>query len=130
MAKFQVNIGDSSGKTYRVDLEEDSQTRPLIGVTLGEEISGDIIGFDGYKLKITGGSDSDGFPMNPSVAGGMRKRILSSGGIGFKPLRHGMRKRKSVRGDTISEDIYQINMKITESGPKKIEELLAELKTE
>ena len=130
MAKFQINIGDTTGKTYRIDIEEDSQTRPLIGLTLGEEINGDMIGFDGYKLKITGGSDSDGFPMNPSVQGGMRKRILSSGGIGFRPKLKGMRKRKSVRGNTISEDIYQINMKITQTGPKKIEEVLAELKTE
>jgi small subunit ribosomal protein S6e len=130
MARFQINIGDASGKTYRIDLEEDSQTRPLIGLILGEEINGDIIGFDGYKLKITGGSDQDGFPMNPSVQGAMRKKILSSGGIGFKPTRKGMRKRKSIRGNTISEDIYQINMKITQTGPKKIEEILAEIKTE
>ena len=130
MAKFQINIGDTTGKTYRIDVEEDSQTRPLIGLTLGEEISGDMIGFDGYKLKITGGSDQDGFPMNPSVQGGMRKRILSSGGIGYNPKQRGTRKRKSVRGNTISEDIYQINMKITQAGSKKVEEVLAELKTE
>ena len=130
MAKFQINIGEKSGKTYRIDVEEDSQTRPLIGLTLGQEINGEIIGFDGYKLKITGGSDSDGFPMSPSVQGGMRKKILSSGGIGFKPKRKGQRRRKSVRGNTISEDVYQINMKITQTGPKKIEEVLAEIKTE
>lgn len=130
MARFQINIGDASGKTYRVDLEEDSATRPLIGLTLGEEIKGDIIGFDGFKLLITGGSDEDGFPMNPSVQGGMRKKILTSGGIGFKPKRKGLRKRKSVRGNTISEDIYQINMKITQAGTKKVEEVLAELKSE
>ena len=130
MAKFQINIGDTTGKTYKIDVEEDSQTRPLIGLTLGEEINGDIIGFDGYKLKITGGSDTDGFPMNPSVQGGMRKRILTSGGIGYKPKRTGMRKRKSVRGNTISEDIYQINMKITQAGPKPIEEVLAEITAE
>ena len=131
MAKFQINLGDpSSGKTYRLDVDEESKVRPLIGVILGTEIEGELLGFDGYKLKITGGSDLDGFPMNSSVQGGFRKRILSSGGVGFRPTRKGMRKRKSVRGNTISEDIYQINASITQSGPKKIEEILASLKTE
>ena len=88
------------------------------------------MGFEGYKMRITGGSDEDGFPMNPSVQGGLRKKILTAGGIGFKPDRKGIRKRRTVRGNTITEDIYQINLKITESGSKKIEELLVELKDE
>ena len=68
--------------------------------------------------------------MNSSVQGAMRKRILSSGGVGYKPKRKGQRKRKSVRGNTISEDILQINMKIITVGSKKIEEVLATLKTD
>ena len=130
MAKFQINLGATDGKTYRLDIEEETKIRPFIGLTLGEEIDGDFLGFDGYKFLITGGSDTDGFPMNSSVQGAMRKRILSSGGVGYKPQRKGQRKRKSVRGNTISEDILQINMKITQSGGKKIEEILATLKTE
>lgn len=130
MAKFQLNLGASDGNTYRLDIEDDNKIRPFIGLTLGTELDGDFLGFDGYKFLITGGSDTDGFPMNSSVQGAMRKRILSSGGVGFKPSRHGQRKRKSVRGNTISEDILQINMKIITMGSKKIEEILATLKTE
>lgn len=130
MAKFQINLGASDGKTYRLDIEEENKLRPFIGLTLGTEIDGDFLGFDGYKFQITGGSDTDGFPMNASVQGAIRKRILSSGGVGFKPARKGQRKRKSVRGNTISEDILQINMKVLTLGPKKIEEILATLKTE
>lgn len=130
MAKFQLNLGDSSGKTYRVDVEDENKIRPFIGLKLGEEVDGDFLGFDGYTFLITGGSDVDGFPMNSSVQGAMRKRILSSGGVGYRPQRKGQRKRKSVRGNTISEDILQINMKITTVGGKKIEEILATLKTE
>lgn len=130
MAKFQLNLGASDGKTYRVDVEEENKIRPFIGLKLGEELDGDFLGFDGYTFLITGGSDVDGFPMNSSVVGAMRKRILSSGGVGYRPKRKGQRKRKSVRGNTISEDILQINMKITTVGGKKIEEILATLKTE
>ena len=130
MAKFQINLGDPSGRTYRVDIEEENKIRPFIGMTLGQEVDGGFLGFDGYTFLITGGSDTDGFPMNSSVVGAMRKRILSSGGVGFNPTRRGERKRKSVRGNTISEDILQINMKILTVGSKKIEEILATLKTE
>jgi small subunit ribosomal protein S6e len=130
MAKIQLNLGDPSGKTYRVDIEEENKLRPFIGMILGQEIDGGFLGFDGYTFKITGGSDTDGFPMNPSVQGAMRKKILSSGGIGFRPTRRGERRRKSVRGNTISEDILQINMKILSVGSKKIEEILATLKTD
>lgn len=130
MARFQLNIGDSSGQTYRLDIEEDAQTRALLGLKVKETFDAGVLGFDGYTFKITGGSDEEGFPMNPSVQGGMRKRILTAGGIGFHPTRKGLRRRKSVRGNTITEDIFQVNIKIVESGPKKIEELLAEIKTE
>lgn len=131
MARFQLNIAEpSTGKTFRVNIEDDAKIRSLIGVKLKEEISGTPLGFEDYKLIITGGSDEDGFPMNPSVQGGLRKKILTAGGIGFKPGKKGIRKRRTVRGNTITEDIYQINLKITESGSKKIEELLVELKDE
>ena len=64
--------------------------------------------------------------MSPSLCGGIRKKILTSSGIGYHTLleRHGMRKKKRVRGNTITEDIYQINLIITKKGNKKIEEIL------
>ena len=130
MAKFQINLGASEGKTYRLDIEEENKISQFIGLTLGTELDGDFLGFDGYKFLITGGSDTDGFPMISSVQGAMRKRILSSGGVGFKPSRKGQRKRKSVRGNTISEDILQINLKILTMGSNKIAEILATLKTD
>jgi small subunit ribosomal protein S6e len=75
-------------------------------------------------LKITGGSDKDGFPMHPDVEGIGRKRILLTGPPGFHPRLKGERRRKTVRGNTISEDIVQINCKIVKRGEKPIEELV------
>ncbi|NIS10982.1 MAG: hypothetical protein GWN18_02980, partial [Thermoplasmata archaeon] len=45
-----------------------------------------------------------------------------------KPLRYekGMRRRVVVRGNTISPEITQINMRISSHGSKPIEDLLAE----
>jgi small subunit ribosomal protein S6e len=102
-------------------------TRHLIGKGVGDELEGTFIGFDGYLFKITGGSDHSGFPMVPGVEGAMPKRILiGHRGVGYKPTRKGKRRRKRVRGRLISEDIYQINLKILEreKDSKAIEELL------
>ena len=93
MARFQLNIAEpSTGKTFRVNIDDETKIRSLIGVKLKEEISGSPLGFEGYKMRITGGSDEDGFPMNPSVQGGLRKKILTAGGIGFKSDKKGIRR--------------------------------------
>jgi len=60
-------------------------------------------------LKITGGSDDSGFPMRPDLPGGAKRRLLLSGPPGYHPPEKGMRKRVTVRGNTITEDIVQIN---------------------
>ncbi len=124
MVRFQINLADEK-QSYKKEIDEDSMTRPLIGMSVGDELEGSIIGFEGYKFKITGGSDHSGFPMAPGVDGAMPKRILiGHRGVGYKPKRKGRRRRKRVRGSLISEDIYQINLKITERGSSPIEELL------
>jgi len=72
----------------------------------GEEIPGDV------RLKITGGTDKDGFPMRPDVHGPRRVKILVSKGPGFRPKEKGERRKKTVRGNTISPEIVQINLKL------------------
>ena len=72
----------------------------------GEEIPGDV------KLKITGGTDKDGFAMRPDVHGPRRVKILVSKGPGFRPKERGERRKKTVRGNTISPEIVQVNLKL------------------
>jgi len=121
MAKFKMIISDpESGKSSSVDVEG-SRATPLIGRKLGETLDGSIVGLSGCKVLITGGCDKDGFPMRPNVHGGVKSKILLSGGVGFKPRENGERQRKMIRGNTITEDIVQINMKIIEK-PKKAKE--------
>ena len=124
MAKFQLNIGNpESGKSYKT-IVEGAKANTLIGKRISEEVEGGPIGFPGYIFKITGGSDKDGFPMKSNLEGPIRKRILTTGGQGFRIKEKGLKKRKLVRGNTISDDIYQINMRIIEMGKKKLEELI------
>jgi len=49
--------------------------------------------------------------MRGDVAGVPRKRVLLSKGVGLQDVKKGLRKRKLVRGNIISEEIYQINCK-------------------
>lgn len=114
MAKFKVIISNfEDGKSKTVELEGQNAA-PLIGKKIGDVIDGTILGLPNHKLQITGGSDKDGFPMRPDVHGGVRRDVVLSGGVGFKPKREGERRRKKVRGNTITEDIVQINVKIIE----------------
>jgi len=121
LAKFKIIISDpDSGTSKTVELEE-TRAVPLIGRRLGEILDGAIVGLSGYKVQITGGSDKDGFPMKPSVHGGVRRKIILGGGVGFNPKDKGERRRKTVRGNVITDEIVQINMKILER-PKPAKE--------
>mgnify|MGYP001077013703 FL=1 len=120
MAKFKIIVGDSeTGKSQSLEVEG-TRAVPLVGRKLGEVIDGSVVGMGGYRLQITGGSDKDGFPMRPNVHGGVRASVILSEGVGFHPPRQGERKRKTIRGNIITEEIVQINMKIVEK-PKKAE---------
>jgi len=114
MAKFKIIISDpEEGNSKTVELEE-NRTAPLIGKKIGDLIDGTMLGLPGYSIQITGGSDKDGFPMRPNVHGGVRRSAVLSGGVGFNPEKKGERRRKKVRGNIITDEIVQINMKIVE----------------
>ncbi len=119
MAKFKIIVSDpETGKSKVVEVEG-SKAVPLIGRKIGETVDGSIVGLPGHKVQITGGCDISGFPMRPDVHGGVKARVLLSGGVGYKPGEKGVRKRKMVRGNTITEDTAQINIKIIEKPEKK-----------
>lgn len=101
-----------------------AESKQIIGLKIGEEFDASNIGLSGYTLKITGGSDKNGFPMKKDVDGPRRIKSLLSGGTGYKPKRDGQRRRKTVRGNTISNDIVQISTIVAKKGKKSIDELL------
>ena len=124
MAEFKTVIADPKSKmTHKKVLSED-KSNALVGKSIGEEIDGIFVELPGYKLKITGGSDKSGVPMRGDLDGNQRRKILMKGYVGFNPVRGGQRKRKLVRGRTLSSDISQVNLKVIDYGPKSIEELL------
>lgn len=120
---FKITVSDpEEGMAWQVEKE----ATPLIGTKVGEEFNGSLIGLEGYTLKVTGGSDEDGFPMRRGVGGGGRREVLMKQGPGYRPREDGVKRRKSVRGEVVSEEIVQVNTKVVdrEDDAETIAELL------
>ena len=109
LANFKLTISDIKGKSISKELK-DTDANPLLGLQLGNETDESVVGLTG-KLKLTGGSDKSGVPMRSDVHGAARKKVLLSKGVGLQDAEYGQRKRKLMRGNTISEEIYQVNCK-------------------
>ena len=107
MANFKLTVSDVKGNSITKELK-DNDANPLLGLQLGNETNATIVGLTG-NLKLTGGSDKSGVPMRNDVHGSARKYVLLSKGVGLQNAETGQRVRKLMRGNTISEEIYQIN---------------------
>jgi small subunit ribosomal protein S6e len=129
MAKFKIIVSDPQAGTSKVVELEETRASPFIGKKIGETLDGAVVDLPAHKIQITGGSDKDGVPMNPNVHGGVRRSVVLSEGAGFKPKNKGARKRKTVRGNVLTDEIVQINLKIIDrpagakpvSAPAKVE---------
>lgn len=129
MANFAIVISDAEARKSYQTIVEQEKGISLIGKKLNDEVPGELFGIPGYTLKITGGSDKDGFPMHPEVQGQGRKKALLTKPPGFHPKFEGERRRKTVRGNTISQEIVQINCKVTKKGEKPLEEIFPKKET-
>jgi small subunit ribosomal protein S6e len=118
LATFKLNISDKKGKAITKEVKE-KEAGPFLGLQLGAELDAALIGESG-KLKITGGSDKSGVPLREDIHGGARKYILLSRGVGLRDAEKGQRVRKLVRGNTITEEVYQLNCFF--DGELKVEE--------
>jgi small subunit ribosomal protein S6e len=127
LAQFKLIVSDRKGRTIAQELK-DRTAQPLLGTRVGSIIDSSIVGVAGGKLKITGGSDKSGTPMRPDVHGGVRKYVLLSTGVGN---RSEARVRKLVRGNMVTEEIYQLNSMLVEGIlPEKQEEAVESSGTE
>jgi small subunit ribosomal protein S6e len=124
MVEFKAVINDvKTGKSYQATVAG-HHANSLIGKKIGDVVDGIFVSLPGYKLSITGGSDKDGVPMRADLPGIRRKNILLSKSTGFTSNEQGIRRRKLVRGNTVSPETTQINMTITAAGSKSVEDLL------
>jgi small subunit ribosomal protein S6e len=113
LAQFKVVISDNNGKSISQELK-DKVASPLLGLKIGDIIDSNVVGINGGKMQITGGSDKSGTPMRPDLHGGVKKYILLARGIGMRNRNPGIRIRKLIRGSMVTEEIYQLNCKLLE----------------
>ncbi len=131
---YKINIATKEGKTFK--LEADSEAvdgKKLHDMLPGKAISEDL---DGYEFEITGASDKTGFTHMKGVEGFSVKKVLLRYGKGMRkrqkfegkkkrsnPTPRGLRMRKKVRGEVLSDKTSQINLKILKEGKKKLSEV-------
>ncbi len=125
MAEFTVVVSDPQDGTTRQVTVDGQDANRFAGREIGDEVDGDAIGLSGHTVEITGGSDDAGRPMRADVAGPNLKELLLEGGVGYKPSREGERKRVTVRGREISDEVAQINAKVVD-GDGSLDDLLGD----
>lgn len=128
MVELRVMISDTkTGKTYKKILPD---ANDFLNLKIKDKFSGDLVGLKGFELEITGGSDYAGFPMREDLAGASKRKLLVTKGFGARNIeRKGQLGRKTVRGNTVSNETAQINAKIL-SGKGDLDNLFGVKKEE
>eukprot|EP01003_Olkasia_polycarbonata_P004431 NODE_353_length_964_cov_662.511475_g307_i0.p1 GENE.NODE_353_length_964_cov_662.511475_g307_i0~~NODE_353_length_964_cov_662.511475_g307_i0.p1 ORF type:complete len:210 (-),score=54.16 NODE_353_length_964_cov_662.511475_g307_i0:222-851(-) len=126
---MKINVAFPSRGTQKLfDIEDERKLSPLYDMKMSQEIKGELLGdqFAGYKFKIMGGHDKQGFPMKQGVMVNSRVRLLlKRGDIGHQAWRSrtGERRKKSIRGCIVGPDISVLNVIVVQQGPNDIEGL-------
>merc|ERR1712205_142892 len=114
-----------------IEIDDDKKLLPFFDKRMAQEVDGDSLGdeFVGYRFRITGGNDKQGFPMMQGVLCPDRVRLLlRKGSKCYRQRRTGEMKRKSVRGCIVAQDLSVINLLIVKKGDSDIEGLTDESK--
>jgi len=123
---MKLVINDTkSGKSYCKESHLD-----LAGMKIGDTVSGESIGLNGYELKITGGSDSSGFPMRKDIPGSSRKKAFIGSGPGIRRKIKGLKLRRTVCGNTFGTTSAEANLMIVKYGSESIDKIFVVEKKE
>jgi len=117
---MKLNIANpSTGAQKKIDIDDENRLQLFMDRRIAETVPGDSLGdeFKGYVFKITGGNDSDGFPMRQGVLVNKRVKLLLRRGMPcYKARRKGERRRKAVRGCIVGPDIAALSLTIVKVG--------------
>ncbi|EXJ72915.1 40S ribosomal protein S6-B [Cladophialophora psammophila CBS 110553] len=121
---MKLNISyPANGSQKLVEVEDERKLRVFMEKRMGNEVPGDSLGdeWKGYIFRITGGNDKQGFPMKQGVMLPTRvKLLLADGHSCYRPRRTGERKRKSVRGCIVAQDLSVLALSIVKQGEGEI----------
>merc|ERR1712225_45261 len=123
-ATMKLNIScPDTGMQKCIEIDDDKKLLPFFDKRMAQEISGDSLGdeFKGYRFRISGGNDKQGFPMLQGVLTPDRVRLLlKKGSKCYRQRRTGEMKRKSVRGCIVSHEISVLNLVLVKKGEQEI----------
>jgi small subunit ribosomal protein S6e len=116
----QINIAaPTTGLQKVVEIDDEVKLQNLYEKRMSQEVDGSTIGeeYAGYIFRISGGNDKQGFPMRQGILTNTRVRLLMQKGHKcYRQRRTGERKRKSVRGCIVGQDIAVLNLVIAKMG--------------
>jgi len=119
-----LNIANpATGCQKLIDFDDERQLRVFYDKRISAEVPGDSLGdeYKGYVFRVSGGNDKQGFPMKQGVLRNDRVRLLLSKGHScYRPRRTGERKRKSVRGCIVGNDLAVLSVVIVKQGEQQI----------
>ncbi|RMZ77007.1 hypothetical protein DV738_g4570, partial [Chaetothyriales sp. CBS 135597] len=121
---MKLNVSfPANGSQKLIEVEDERKLRIFIDKKMGQEVPADSLGdeWKGYIVRITGGNDKQGFPMKQGVMLPTRvKLLLSDGHSCYRPRRTGERKRKSIRGCIVAQDLAVLALSIVKQGETDI----------
>jgi len=122
---MKINIAcPTTGGQKVFDFDDEKKLRIFMEMRISDEVDASPLGdeFKGYILRITGGNDKDGFPMKQGVLVNHRVRLLLKPGVvGYRRgTREGVRRRRTVRGCIVANDLSVINCIVVKKGEQEI----------
>jgi small subunit ribosomal protein S6e len=124
---MKLNISyPATGCQKLIEIDDEKKLRPFYEKRMAQEVEADSLGdeWKGYVFRISGGNDKQGFPMKQGILTNTRVRLLLSKGHScYRPRRTGERKRKSVRGCIVDQNLSVLSLVVRRKGESEIEGL-------
>merc|ERR1712072_136531 len=121
---MKLNISyPETGAQKSIEIDDDKKLLPFFDKRISAEVALDSIGdeFKGYRARISGGNDKQGFPMMQGVLTPERVRLLlRKGSKCYRQRRTGEMKRKSVRGCIVSQELSVLNLVLVKKGDQDV----------
>merc|ERR1711918_16149 len=121
---MKLNISyPETGAQKSIEIDDDKKLLPFFDKRISAEVALDSIGdeFKGYRARISGGNDKQGFPMMQGVLTPERVRLLlRQWQQVYRQRRTGEMKRKSVRGCIVSQELSVLNFVIVKKGEAEL----------